>query len=199
MSHATQSPPQSVTVRLVEQFPRTVVVSVNATVVSFPKKQLDDNDSQYVGESFDQIISLVKSGHRNLVLDLRGVEYIGEVAVAKLITLRIEVDAADGRLVLCGMCRDVMERFMMKKLEKLFIIAESEEAALYKIVEPKPHGHLTKAERLKLACAKHFHVPQDQIEDATTAQDTKERATGIRVRLFLPNKMVNAWVDEQLK
>ena len=101
----------------------------DVTVVSFTdKKILDEQNIQVIGE---QLFGLVDdSGRQKLLLNFSNVEYMSSAALGKLITLNKKVQAAGGKLVLCGIIPQIREVFEITKLDKLFVIRGDEQEAL---------------------------------------------------------------------
>jgi anti-sigma B factor antagonist len=101
----------------------------DVTVVSFTdKKILDEQNIQVIGE---QLFGLVDdSGRQKLLLNFSKVEYMSSAALGKLITLNKKVQAAGGKLVLCGIIPQIREVFEITKLDKLFVIRGDEQEAL---------------------------------------------------------------------
>jgi anti-sigma B factor antagonist len=99
------------------------------TVASFTdRKILDEQNIQIIGE---QLVSLVDElGLKKLLLNFRNVEYLSSAALGKLITLNKKVQAAGGKLVLCGVDPKIREVFVITKLDKMFPIRDDEQEAL---------------------------------------------------------------------
>jgi len=65
-----------------------------------------------------------------IVVDLSDIELIGSALTARLIALNKRIRAAGGRLVLCGLCPFVRDTFHGSRLDRVFEVADDEEAAL---------------------------------------------------------------------
>ena len=99
------------------------------TVVNFvDKKILDEQNIQVIGE---QLFSLIDElGRNKILLNFKNVEFLSSAALGKLITLNRKVQAAGGKLVLCGIDAQIYEVFEITKLNKLFTIKKDEQEAL---------------------------------------------------------------------
>ena len=100
----------------------------DVTLVRIKLARLGDDDTQSL---FKQIYSLVDDmGRRNLVLDLRAVDYLPSMALGKLVMLNRKAQAAGGRLVLCELTPAVDEVMRATRLSDLFLICQTEAEAL---------------------------------------------------------------------
>ena len=101
----------------------------DVTVARFvDKKILDENNIQLIGT---QLFGLVDQDKRKkIVLDFSNVEYLSSAALGKLITLNRKVQAVRGKLILCGISKEIKEVFEITKLDKLFTIHQEELAAI---------------------------------------------------------------------
>lgn len=101
----------------------------DVTVAKFiDKKILDEGNIQIIG---NQLFALIEEDHRQkIVLDFSNVEYLSSAALGKLITMDKKVKAAKGKLRLCAIRPDIYEVFAITKLNKLFDMKDTLEAAL---------------------------------------------------------------------
>lgn len=101
----------------------------DVTVAKFiDKKILDEGNIQIIG---NQLFALTEEDHRQkIVLDFSNVEYLSSAALGKLITMDKKVKAAKGKLRLCAIRPDIYEVFAITKLNKLFDMKDTLEAAL---------------------------------------------------------------------
>ena len=101
----------------------------DVTVAKFvDKKILDEGNIQIIG---NQLFALLEEdGRQKIVLDFSNVEYLSSAALGKLITMDKKVKAAKGKLRLCNIRPDIYEVFAITKLNKLFDMKDSLEAAL---------------------------------------------------------------------
>lgn len=98
----------------------------DVTIAKFiDKKILDEGNIQIIGT---QLFGLVdEDGRKKIILDFSNVEYLSSAALGKLITLDKK---AKGKLKLCSIRPDIYEVFAITRLNQLFDIAETQEAAL---------------------------------------------------------------------
>jgi anti-sigma B factor antagonist len=101
----------------------------DVTVVNFvDRKILDEQNIQIIGE---QLFSLVDElGRRKILLNFQNVEFLSSAALGKLITLNRKLQGVGGRLVMCGIAKEIREVFEITKLDKLFKIFADEQSAL---------------------------------------------------------------------
>ncbi len=101
----------------------------DVTVAKFiDKKILDEGNIQIIG---NQLFALIEEDKRQkIVLDFSNVEYLSSAALGKLITMDKKVKAAKGKLRLCAIRADIYEVFAITKLNKLFDMKDTLEAAL---------------------------------------------------------------------
>src|SRR6516165_5727989 len=98
-------------------------------VVNFiDKKILDEQNIQMIGDDLFRLVD--ELGRRKIVLNFSNVEFLSSAALGKLITLNRKVQAVRGKLVLCGISKEIKEVFEITKLDKLFTIHQEEQAAL---------------------------------------------------------------------
>lgn len=99
------------------------------TVVRFiDKKILDETNIQIIG---NQLFGLVEEdGRKKIILDFSTVEYLSSAALGKLITMNKKVAAANGKLKLCNIRKDILEVFTITKLNKVFDIQDNLEKSL---------------------------------------------------------------------
>jgi anti-sigma B factor antagonist len=81
--------------------------------------------------TFEQLQALVdeKPG-REYVLDFRKVQFLSSSVLGRLILLQKSVAATKGRVILCGIAKEIFEVFRITKLDKVFTIKEDAKAAL---------------------------------------------------------------------
>lgn len=72
----------------------------------------------------------VKAGDKAVVLDLAGVNYLNSMAIAAIISLRNKIQAAGGKLMLADLHEQIATIFRILKLERLFDLTMSRNAAL---------------------------------------------------------------------
>lgn len=101
----------------------------DVTIARFvDKKILDENNIQMIGT---QLFGLVEEdGRKKIVLDFSNVEYLSSAALGKLITMEKKVKSAGGKLRLCSIRPEILEVFVITRLNKLFDIKDDQPAAL---------------------------------------------------------------------
>ncbi len=106
-----------------------IAENADVTVVNFlDKRILDEPTIQAIAE---QLFSLVEQdGKRKLLLNFTNVEYMSSAALGKLINLHKKLQACSGRLAMCHVIPQIYEVFSITKLDKIFKIFPTEEAAL---------------------------------------------------------------------
>jgi anti-sigma B factor antagonist len=81
---------------------------------------------QILSEAGGDLNSLAESGgHEGLLLDFRDVQFLSSKALAMLISLRRKVDAAGGRLRLCGLSPDLLELLRLTQADDLFEVFDA--------------------------------------------------------------------------
>lgn len=94
------------------------------------KKILDEANIEELGK---ELFGLVEtSGHRKLILEFSDVEYLSSAALGKLITLHKKVGAAKGKLVLCGIPKEILEVFKITQLDRILTICADLDGAIAK-------------------------------------------------------------------
>ena len=93
----------------------------DVTVVQFlDKKIVDEAVIQTIGD--DLLMLVDELGRRKLLLDFSTVEFLSTAALGKLSSLHKRLDDEDGKLVLCGISKTIMEIFRILRLDKLLTI-----------------------------------------------------------------------------
>ncbi len=101
----------------------------NVTVVDFGDSTIL-NTMQVEGIA-QQLYDLVdKQDRRQLVLDFSNVRFLSSQTLGVLLTLRKKLQAVKGRMVICGLRKQLYEVFRVSKLDKLFEFQPDEEKAL---------------------------------------------------------------------
>ena len=101
----------------------------DVAVVNFvDKKILDEQNIQMIGDDLFRLVD--EQNRKKILLNFSNVEFLSSAALGKLITMNRKVQAVKGKLVLCGISKEIREVFEITKLDKLFIIRQEEQAAL---------------------------------------------------------------------
>src|SRR5712664_4560285 len=78
----------------------------------------------------DSISRLLKKGHKNIVLNLSGLEYLDSSGIGELARVYVSVVKADGQMKVVGLSPKVEEILKITQLYQVFPEFPSEEAAL---------------------------------------------------------------------
>ena len=112
-----------------EQVPITVTEIEDATVVNFEdRKILEEISISRIGEELAALVA--RKPHINLLLSFKNVEHLSSAALGMLITLDKQVQERNGKLRLSDITPQILEVFKITRLNKLFDIRESLDAAL---------------------------------------------------------------------
>ncbi len=88
-------------------------------------------DELRILEFGQELLDLVENGgYRKVVLNFGRIEFFSSGALGKLITLDKRIKALNGSLVCCNIQPDIFEVFKITRLDRLFKIFPTEEAAL---------------------------------------------------------------------
>lgn len=101
----------------------------DVTVVRFADgKILDASNIEELG---GQLFNLVeKENRQKLLLNFQNVEFLSSAALNKLIILDKKTKGINGQLKLCSLRPEILEVFVITRLNQLFFIAEDEQTAL---------------------------------------------------------------------
>ena len=101
----------------------------DVTVVRFnDRKILDEAGILQFGA---ELFSLVEQDNRkSILLNFDGVEILSSAALGKLITLDRKVKSHKGRLKMCNIRPEILDVFVVTKLNKVFDIRDGEAEAL---------------------------------------------------------------------
>ncbi len=101
----------------------------DVTVVRFlDRKILDEARIQAIGCQLSEFV--MRDGRRNMVLDFANVEYLSSGALGQIIILNKQLRVVEGRLVLCGIAKEVYATFDSTKLNMFFKIVGSAQEAV---------------------------------------------------------------------
>jgi anti-sigma B factor antagonist len=101
----------------------------NVTQVRFrDRKIIEEVHIQRIGERLSELVMAERSPR--LVLDFSGVEHLSSAALSVLINLSRQVDQRGGQLVLASIHPQIYEVFKITRLNKLFRIESTTDAAL---------------------------------------------------------------------
>jgi len=107
----------------------TVTSRDGVNVVEFADRKI--LDELCIAEIREELTALVRSGgSKTTLLSFRNVDYLSSAALSVLITLKNQVGAQAGRLMLSDISPQIFEVFKITKLNKLFEIHDTAEEAL---------------------------------------------------------------------
>lgn len=98
------------------------------TRVEFTERSIiDEVVIQQIGQ---QIVALVEAQQApKLLLDFSGVQHLSSAALGVLITVNSKVKARGGKMALCQIAKPIFEVFRITKLDKLFQVHDTADAA----------------------------------------------------------------------
>jgi anti-anti-sigma factor len=101
----------------------------DVTVVKFNQPIILDEDLiQRIGEQLSLLVE--QSQHRQFVFDLGTVERLSTTLLGTFVAVYNRVRAGGGRMVLCGIDRNLRHIFTLFRLPQLFPICRDEQEAL---------------------------------------------------------------------
>ena len=101
----------------------------DVTVVNFNDSSiLDGAQVEQIGEQLYELVD--HKDRKKLILDFSNVQLLSSSALGVLITLRTKAEQIKGRVVLCGLRKDLRKVFKITRLDKLFTFCDDEEKAL---------------------------------------------------------------------
>ena len=104
---------------------RTIVSELSGyAIVRFTDRKIIGKDAQEVGDEMIAIIE--KDNCRNLLLDFDGVEFISSALLNTLIILDKHVRKAEGKLRLTNLRAEILELFVLTRLNQKFDIRINE-------------------------------------------------------------------------
>jgi anti-sigma B factor antagonist len=105
------------------------VGSVRVTIIHEPRV-----DAKSGGELHAAIRQLIDGGDRRIVIDLSAVRFIDSTGLGALVA-SFKHMGKSGQLVLCGVCDAVVTLFKLTRMDKVFRLFPSREAAVAAIAE----------------------------------------------------------------
>jgi anti-sigma B factor antagonist len=98
-------------------------------VVNFvDKKILDEQNIQMIGDDLFRLVD--ELGRRKILLNFANVQYMSSAALGKLIRLHQRLHSIGGKLVLCGISKDLYDVFVITKLDKMLTIVKDDKIGL---------------------------------------------------------------------
>lgn len=110
--------------------PRIEVTDVgDIAVVQFvDKKILDEQYIQMIGDDLFRLVD--ELGRRKVLLNFTKVQFMSSAALGKLIRLHQRLHSLGGKMVLCGISKDLYDVFTITKLDKMLKIVPDEQTGL---------------------------------------------------------------------
>ncbi len=99
-----------------------------AVVQFVDKKILDEQNIAMIGDDLFRLVD--ELGRRKLLLNFSNVEFMSSAALGKLIRLHQRMTQVGGKLVMCGIAKDIMTVFVLTKLDKMLKIVKDEQTGL---------------------------------------------------------------------
>ncbi len=103
--------------------------STDGVTVVEPRGRMDTAGAKPFG---DRMIELIRSGSRQIVVDLKHIQYISSAGFRALLIARKQSADTQGRLVLCGLSAEVRRLFEISAFTDMFTICGTREEGLAK-------------------------------------------------------------------
>ena len=115
--------------------PPSAAVLVHAikdvTIVDFNQAVIvDDTQIARIGQQLHDLVD--RQARKKIILDFSKTRSLSSSALSILIALRSKADQINGRIVICGLGKELKRAFKITNLHKLFTICKNEETALAK-------------------------------------------------------------------
>ena len=112
---------------------RLVVQTIkDVTVVTFADSSLVD--MLHIDQAGRELYELVdKQDRRKIVIDLAKLTHLSSAVLSVFIALQKRIDGVGGKLILCGLSKQLQKLFKVSNLHKLFTFAADEDAAMEKL------------------------------------------------------------------
>lgn len=102
---------------------------IDVVVVSFKFKNISGEDE--IRSLGQELFDLIDRGLVKIVIDFSNVERISSSIIGKLVAFNKKSGERRGRVVICGMNKEIYEYLEILKLKPLFIIAKNSQEAIY--------------------------------------------------------------------
>jgi len=98
------------------------------TVVTFRESSiLDTMAVEAIGKDLNELVD--QQARRKIVLDFTAVRFLSSSMIGVLLALTKKSSAIKGKVVLCGLQKNILDVFKVANLHKILSIAEDEKAA----------------------------------------------------------------------
>ena len=101
--------------------------SADGVTVVEPRGRMDTVGARPFG---DRVVELIRSGCRQLVIDLKHIQYISSAGFRALLIARKQSADSQGKLVLCGLSAEVRRLFEMSAFTEMFTICGTRDEGL---------------------------------------------------------------------
>jgi anti-anti-sigma factor len=103
--------------------------SQDGVAIVEPRGRIDTNSAKPFG---DRVVALIGAGAHKMVIDLRQIPYISSAGFRALLIAAKTMDAAKGKLVLCGMSAEIRRLFEIGAFTDLFTICGTRDEGVAK-------------------------------------------------------------------
>lgn len=103
--------------------------SADGVTIVEPRGRIDTNGAKPFG---DRLAELIRSGSRQIVIDLKHIQYISSAGFRALLIACKLTAATNGKLVLCGMSAEIRRLFDLGAFNDLFTICATRDEGLAK-------------------------------------------------------------------
>jgi anti-sigma B factor antagonist len=90
-------------------------------------------DKNQTASMMDEIVSLIASGKKNIVLELGGLRYVNSSGLNVLVNILTKMRTAGGDVTVCNLSKKVQELLVVTKLDTIFNILPTVEDAIRKL------------------------------------------------------------------
>ncbi|MCG3137996.1 MAG: hypothetical protein HJJLKODD_01852 [Phycisphaerae bacterium] len=101
----------------------------DVTILTFTSiSLLETRVLDMVREEFNRVVH--EMGRCRIIVDFKVVKFMSSYALSTLLQLNNDVQRAKGKLICCGMAKQLLESFKIAKLDKIFQFVPNLQAAL---------------------------------------------------------------------
>jgi anti-sigma B factor antagonist len=86
--------------------------------------------SDYTGQLKDKVVAVIGAGHKQVVLNLSGVNFIDSSGLGELVSCHTTATRAQGAIKLCALQQRAIDLLVMTKLIMVFSVYDKEAEAL---------------------------------------------------------------------
>ncbi len=103
--------------------------SADGVTIVEPRGRMDTAGAKPFG---DRMVELIRSGAKQILIDLRHIQYISSAGFRALLIARKQSADTEGKLVLCGLSAELRRLFEMSAFTEMFTICGTREEGLAK-------------------------------------------------------------------